>query len=73
MGLELSAFSLPKRMKSVDRRRTSEIRHRVWTDIPLTPSSISEQNFGVTLKGPDFVGVRTFEDFDNLIISKLNA
>ena len=29
-----------------------------------------EQNFGVTLKGPDFVGVRTF---DNLIISKLNA
>ena len=32
-----------------------------------------EQNFGVTLKGPDFVGVRTFEDFDNLIISKLNA
>ena len=48
MGLELSAFSLPKRMKSVDRRRTSEIRHRVWTDIPLTPSSMSEQNFGVT-------------------------
>ena len=32
-----------------------------------------EQNFGVTLKGPDLVGVRTFEDFDNLIISKLNA
>ena len=32
-----------------------------------------EQNFDVTLKGPDFVGVRTFEDFDNLIISKLNA
>ena len=32
-----------------------------------------EQNFGVTLKGPDFVGVRTFEDFDKLIISKLNA
>lgn len=32
-----------------------------------------EQNFGVTLKGPDFVSVRTFEDFDNLIISKLNA
>ena len=32
-----------------------------------------EQNFGVTLKGPDFVGVRTFEDINNLIISKLNA
>ena len=32
-----------------------------------------EQNFGVTLKGPDFVACGTFEDFDNLIISKLNA
>ena len=32
-----------------------------------------EQNFGVTLKGPDFVGVRTFADFTNLILSKLNA
>lgn len=32
-----------------------------------------EQNFGVTLKGPDFVGIQTFEDFDNLIISKINA
>lgn len=30
-----------------------------------------EQNFGVTLKGPDFVHVKTFEDFDNLIIGKL--
>lgn len=32
-----------------------------------------EQNFGITLKGPDFVGVKTFEDFDNLIIGKLNG
>ena len=30
-----------------------------------------EQNFGITLKGPDFVNVKTFEDFDNLIIGKL--
>lgn len=32
-----------------------------------------EQNFGITLKGPDFVGVKTFEDFNNLIIGKLHA
>jgi acyl carrier protein len=31
-----------------------------------------EQNFGVTLKGPDFVGIKTFQDFNNLIISKIN-
>lgn len=31
-----------------------------------------EQNFGVTLKGPDFVGVKTFEDFYNLISAKVN-
>ncbi len=30
-----------------------------------------EQNFGITLKGPDFVGIRTFDDFDNLIIGKI--
>ena len=30
-----------------------------------------EQNFGITLKGPDFVGIRTFNDFDNLIIGKI--
>jgi len=31
-----------------------------------------DQNFGVTLKGPDFVGVKTFEDFYNLIEAKVN-
>lgn len=31
-----------------------------------------EQNFGITLKGPDFAGMKTFEDFDNLILRKLN-
>ncbi len=30
-----------------------------------------ESNFGVTLVGPDFVGVKTFEDFYNLIITKV--
>jgi Acyl carrier protein len=32
-----------------------------------------EQNFGVTLKGPDFVGIKTFEDFHNLISAKVNG
>lgn len=31
-----------------------------------------EQNFGITLKGHDFVGVTTFADFYNLIWSKMN-
>lgn len=31
-----------------------------------------EQNFGITLKGPDFVGIKTFEDFYNLISAKVN-
>ena len=30
-----------------------------------------EQHCGITLKGPDFVGVKTFDDFNKLIISKL--
>lgn len=30
-----------------------------------------DSNFGVTLVGPDFVGVKTFEDFYNLIIKKV--
>lgn len=34
---------------------------------------IVEQNFGVTLKGPDFVGVKTFQDFYDLISAKLNG
>lgn len=32
-----------------------------------------EQTFGVTLTGPDFVGVATFNDFYELISRKLNA
>lgn len=32
-----------------------------------------EQNFGVTLKGPDFVGIKTFQDFYNLISEKVNG
>ncbi|MCH5329392.1 MAG: acyl carrier protein [Alistipes sp.] len=31
-----------------------------------------EQNFGVTLKGPDFVGVATFGDFYEMLYRKLN-
>lgn len=31
-----------------------------------------EQNFGFTLKGPDFVGVKTFRNFYDLIIARLN-
>ncbi len=31
-----------------------------------------ENNFGIVLKGPDFVGVATFQDFYNLIITKLD-
>ncbi|MBQ3187318.1 MAG: acyl carrier protein [Alistipes sp.] len=32
-----------------------------------------EQNFGVTLVGPDFVGVKTFADFYALLEKKMNA
>ena len=32
-----------------------------------------EQHCGVTLKGPDFVGVKSFADFYRLLDSKLNA
>lgn len=31
-----------------------------------------EQNFGVTLKGPDFADIKTFQDFYGMIIGKLN-
>ena len=32
-----------------------------------------EQNFDVTLKGPDFVGVVTFKDFYELLHRKING
>lgn len=32
-----------------------------------------EQNFGVTLTAPDFVGVKTFNDFYDLILSRING
>ncbi|MBR4968030.1 MAG: acyl carrier protein [Bacteroidaceae bacterium] len=32
-----------------------------------------EQQFGVTLKGPDFVGVATFQDFYELLNRKING
>lgn len=32
-----------------------------------------DQNFGVTLKGPDFVGVKTFDDFYRLLDSKIDG
>ncbi|MFR9592873.1 MAG: phosphopantetheine-binding protein [Rikenellaceae bacterium] len=32
-----------------------------------------ESNFGVTLTGPDFVGVVTFQDFYDLINRKVNG
>ena len=31
-----------------------------------------ESNFGVTLVGPDFINIKTFEDFYNLINTKVN-
>ena len=31
-----------------------------------------DSNFSVTLTGPDFVGIKTFQDFYNLIITKVN-
>ncbi len=31
-----------------------------------------DTNFGVTLKGPDFVGIVTFQDFYDLISRKIN-
>lgn len=32
-----------------------------------------EQNFGVTLTGPDFIGVVTFQDFYELLNRKMNG
>lgn len=32
-----------------------------------------EQNFGITLKGPDFVGIVTFGDFYDLITGRMNG
>jgi acyl carrier protein len=32
-----------------------------------------EQNFGITLKGEDFVGLTTFQNFYDLIFRKLGA
>ena len=32
-----------------------------------------EENFGVTLTAPDFVGVKTFDDFYELLLSKMNG
>lgn len=34
---------------------------------------IIDKNFGITLKGPDFVGIKTFRDFYDLIINKVNG
>lgn len=31
-----------------------------------------ESNFGIILKGPDFMGIKTFNDFYLLIINKVN-
>ena len=31
-----------------------------------------ESNFGVTLVGPDFINIKTFDDFYNLINAKVN-
>lgn len=32
-----------------------------------------DQNFGVTLVGPDFVGINTFQDFYDLLNRKING
>ena len=34
---------------------------------------IIESNFGFKVKGEDFVGIQTFQDFYNYVIAKLNA
>ena len=34
---------------------------------------LAQQNFGVTLTGPDFVDVKTFSDFYELLEKKINA
>jgi acyl carrier protein len=34
---------------------------------------IIESNFGFKVKGEDFVGIKTFQDFYNYVIAKLNA
>lgn len=31
-----------------------------------------EQHFGITLTGPDFIGVATFQDFYELLYRKIN-
>jgi acyl carrier protein len=31
-----------------------------------------DNHFGVTLVGPDFMGIKTFQDFYDLIIKKIN-
>ncbi|MBC7387931.1 MAG: acyl carrier protein [Opitutaceae bacterium] len=33
---------------------------------------VIESNFGFKVKGEDFIGINTFEDFYNYIISKVN-
>jgi len=32
-----------------------------------------EQNFGITLTGPDFIGIATFKDFYELLHRKING
>ena len=32
-----------------------------------------EENFGVTLRNSDFIGVKTFDDFYNLLDSRING
>ncbi|MBE6230786.1 MAG: acyl carrier protein [Bacteroidales bacterium] len=32
-----------------------------------------EQNFGITLTAPDFVGVKTFDDFYELLYKRING
>lgn len=32
-----------------------------------------EQNFGVTLTGPDFIDIKTFQDFYELLNRKING
>ena len=32
-----------------------------------------EQNFGFTITGNDFAGIKTFQDFYNLVIARVNG
>ena len=51
-----------------------EVEQEVITpDAPLLETLDLDKNFGVTLTGPDFKELKTFQDFYDLIISRTNG